>query len=179
VRDAFVRRGHNAWSCDLLPSEQNGQHIQGDVLLHLDDGWDLMIAHPPCPRLANSGVCWLHKRNLWSQLDTAASFFRAFLQADIPNIAVENPIPHKYALERIGRKYDQCVQPFNFGHAERKATCFWLKNLPLLQATKTVILPTEKRLAQRIHWMPPGPERAKERSRTFQGIADAMAEQWG
>ena len=124
VRDVFAARGHDAWSCDLLPTERPGNHIQGDVLEILNDGWNLMIAHPPCPRLTNAAVCWLHKRNLWKELDEAAIFFKKFLNAPISKIAVENPIPHKYAVERIGRKYDQLVQPYMFGHPERKATFY-------------------------------------------------------
>jgi len=179
VRDAFKARGHDAWSCDLLPTERPGNHIQGDVLSILGDGWDLMVAHPPCTRLTNSGVCWLSKRNLWDDLKVACRFFRAFLDAGISKVAVENPIPHKYALEGIGRKYDQIVQPFQFGHAERKATCLWLKGLPPLMATGLMELPQDKRKAQRLHWLPPSPQRAHLRSITFQGIANAMAEQWG
>ena len=109
VREAFRRKGWDAWSCDLLPTDISGQHIQGDVLAHLDDGWDMMIAHPPCTRLCNSGVCWLEKRNLWNDMIHGASFFKRFIDAPIPKIAVENPIPHRYALEIIGRKYDQII----------------------------------------------------------------------
>ncbi len=178
VRDAFAARGHDAWSCDLLPTERPGNHIQGDVLEILGDGWDLMVAHPPCTRLTNSGVCWLQKRNLWDDLKEACRFFRSFIESSVPRIAVENPIPHKYAVEGIGRKYDQIIQPFEFGHAERKATCLWLKNLPPLMATGLTELPKDKRKAQRLHWLPPSLERAHLRSITFQGIANAMAAQW-
>ncbi len=174
VRDAFARRGHDAWSCDLLPTEIPGNHIQDDVLKHLDEGWDLMIAHPPCTRLCNSGVCWLGKRNLWAEMEQAGQFFRLLLEAEIPRVAVENPIPHKYALNIIGRKYDQAIQPWQFGHGETKATCLWLVNLPILLPTSVV----EGR-AQRSHHEPPSPDRWKNRSRTFTGIAEAMAEQWG
>jgi hypothetical protein len=135
--------------------------------------WDLIIAHPPCTRLTNAGVRWLHERNLWDELYAACEFFRLFLNHPCPRIAIENPIPHKYALERIGRKYDQCVQPWQFGHGETKAVCLWLKGLPKLQPTDVV----EGREA-RVHRMPPGPDRAKERSRFFTGIAEAMADQW-
>jgi hypothetical protein len=174
VRDAFIARGHEAMSCDLLPSEAPGPHYQGDVMDIINDGWDLMIAHPPCTRLCNSGVCWLEKRNLWDDMRKGAGFFKTLLDADIQKIAIENPIPHKYALEIIGRKYDQIIQPFQFGHGETKATCLWLKNLPKLQPANIV----EGR-EQRLHRLPPGPERWKNRSRTYQGIANAMAEQWG
>ena len=182
VRDAFIKRGHDAVSCDLLPTERPGPHIQGDVLDVLGDGWDMMIAHPPCTRLCNSGVMWLERRNLWDDLMIGAGFFYDLLHANVSRIAVENPIPHKYAIEQIGRKYDQIIQPYQFGHPERKATCLWLKNLPKLKSTKDVKAEMEalpKSQSQRIHYTSPGPERAKIRSRTFQGIADAMAEQWG
>ena len=174
VRDAFIKRGHDAMSCDLLPTERDGPHYQGDVFDIIDEGWDLMIAHPPCTRIANSGVCWLEKRNLWDDMMNASAFFRSLLDADIPYIAIENPIPHKYALEIIGRKYDQIIHPWQFGHGETKATCLWLKNLPKLEPTNIV----DGRIP-RIHYMPPGPNRSRERSRTYQGIADAMADQWG
>ncbi len=173
VRDAFSSRGHEAYSCDLLPSETPGNHIRGDVLDVIGDRWDLMIAHPPCTRLANSGVMWLEKRNLWSDLADGVKFFLALLNADIQRIAVENPIQHKYARQFI-RKYDQIIQPWQFGCGESKATCLWLKNLPKLQPTNIV----DGRY-QRSHLLPPSPTRWMERSRTYQGIADAMAEQWG
>lgn len=161
-------------SCDFLPTEREGPHYQGDVRDILNDGWDLMIAHPPCTRLANSGVRWLHERNLWDEMRKAAEFFVELLNAPIPMIAVENPIPHRYALEIIGRKYDQIIQPYQFGHGETKATCLWLKNLPLLKPTKIV-----NERVPRIHREPPSPERWKNRSRFYPGIAKAMAEQWG
>ena len=173
VREAFKAKGHDAWSCDLLPTEIPGQHIQGDVLEILDNGWDLMIAHPPCTRLTNSGVRWLDERDLWDDMQRDAHFFLTLLSVNIPKIAVENPIPHKYARDVIG-KYDQIIQPWQFGHPETKATCLWLKNLPKLQPTNIV----EGR-EQRIWKASPGPDRWKERSRTFPGIAAAMAEQWG
>ena len=175
VRDAFIARGHDAWSCDLLPSERPGpRHIEGDVADHLVEDWDLMVAHPPCTRLANSGVRWLAERGLWPELAQGAAFFRALLEADIPRVAVENPIPHKYALEIIGRRYDQIVQPWMFGHGETKATCLWLKGLAPLRPTDVV----DGRL-QRVFLEARTPDRWKNRSRTYQGIADAMAEQWG
>jgi hypothetical protein len=182
VREAFKKQGHEAWSCDLQATEIPGNHIQGDVLQILDQGWDMMIAHPPCTRLTNSGVVWLHKRNLWEEMRTAAEFFKMFLDAPIPKICVENPIPHKYALEIIGRKYDQTIQPYQFGHLETKRTCFWLKNLPPLIATsdlkkETYDLPSNQR--QRLHYLPPTEDRANIRSKTYPGIAQAMALQWG
>lgn len=174
VREAFIAQGHDAWSCDILPSRVDRNHFQCDVreVLHL--GWDLMIAHPPCTRLANSGVRWLSERNLWDEMREGAEFFRLLLNASIPRIAVENPIPHKYALAIIGRKYDQLVQPYQFGHGEQKATCFWLKNLLPLRPTRIV-----SGREQRLHRLSPSPDRAKERSVTYAGIAQAMAEQWG
>jgi hypothetical protein len=172
VRDAFAARGHDAWSCDLLPTEREGQHIQGNVLEHLGGGWELMIAHPPCTRLCNSGVRWLAERNLWSELKEACLFFKALLTAPIPRIALENPLPHKYAKELIGG-YQQIIHPWLFGDPETKTTCLWLKNLPPLMAT---LIETGRR--QSCFMQSPGPERWKARSRTFQGIANAMAHQW-
>ena len=169
VREAFTALGHDAWSCDLLPTERLGQHIQDDVLSHLNDGWDLMIAHPPCTHLAVSGARWF-KDKLPEQAE-ALDFVRRLMDAPIPRIAIENPI--SIISSRI-RKPDQIIQPWQFGHGETKATCLWLKNLPKLVPTNIV----EGREA-RIHKMPPGPDRWKERSRTFEGIANAMAQQWG
>jgi hypothetical protein len=171
-------------SCDLLPTDAAGPHYQGDVKYVLDDEWDLLIAHPPCTYMTNSGVSWLHKDPArWALLDAAAAFFNLLLDAPIKRIAVENPIMHKYAKERIGnRKQDQVVQPWMFGHTEQKGTCLWLKNLPLLTATNNVkaemlLLPDNER--QRLHYLSPSPDRWKLRSKTYQGIADAMAAQWG
>tara|TARA_B100000214_G_C23918026_1_gene604694 strand:- start:646 stop:1245 length:600 start_codon:yes stop_codon:yes gene_type:complete len=184
VRDAFTKRGHDAVSCDLLPTEKPGEHYQGSVLDILDEGWDMMIAHPPCTYFTNSGVCWLHREEgRWEKLDEAAVFFNALLDSGIPKVCIENPIPHKYAVERIGgRKYSQLIQPYMFGHKETKATCLWLKGLDPLKPTsdlktETMSLPPEKR--GRLHWLPPSKNRWKLRSKTYQGIADAMAEQWG
>jgi hypothetical protein len=183
VRDAFIAKGHDAVSCDLLGSERPGPHIQGDVLDILNDGWDLMVAHPPCTYLSNSGVVWLYRQpERWKGLIGGAVFFRELLGADIPMVAIENPIMHKYAIQIIGRRQDQVIQPYMFGHPERKATCLWLKNLTPLRPTnmvKDVMESRPKNKAQRIHYTPPGPDRWKIRSRTFQGIADAMADQWG
>jgi len=175
IREAFAKKGHNAWSCDWLPTEIPGNHIQDDVLNSwINDDWDLMIAHPPCTRLCNSGVMWLEKRNLWKDMMIGASFFKKLLEANIDKIAIENPIPHKYAIKEIGRKYDQIIQPWQFGHGETKATCLWLKNLTKLKATNIV-----NGREQRLHRLPPSKNRSRIRSITFQGIADAMAEQWG
>lgn len=181
VRDAFTKLGHYAVSCDLLPSDKPGHHYQGDVFDIINDNWDLMIAHPPCTYLCNSGVRWLvdkdgnvnHQRYL--DMKDASDFFKQLLMADIPKICIENPIPHKYGTTERGiRKYDQIIQPWQFGHGETKATCLWLKGLPKLVPTDIV----EGRDG-RIHRLPPGPERWKLRSTTYEGIARAMAEQWG
>ena len=169
VRDAFAARGHDAWSCDLLPTERLGNHIHGDVLQHLHRNWDLMIAHPPCTHLAVSGARWFKDKQV--EQAEALDFVRRLLDAPISRIALENPI--SIISSRIRKPY-QIIQPWQFGHGETKATCLWLKNLPKLLPTNIV----EGREA-RIHKMPPGPDRWKERSRTFEGIAQAMAEQWG
>src|SRR5688572_3109106 len=169
VREAFKEKGHDAWSCDLLPTDIEGQHIQGDVLEVLDKGWDLMIAHPPCTHLAVSGARWF--KNKKDEQIEALKFVSKLLEAPIPKIALENPV--SIISSRI-RKPDQVIQPWQFGHGETKATCLWLKNLPKLQPTHIV----EGR-QPRVHMMPPSPNRWKERSRTYQGIAEAMAEQWG
>jgi hypothetical protein len=176
VTKAFRERGHEAYSCDLLPSEGNPKwHIQDDVLRHLDDGWDIMIAHPPCTRICNSGVRWLEERNLWEEMRQGALFFRKLLDARINKKGLENPIPHHYALDIIGRKYDQIVQPYHFGDKESKATCLWLVNLPPLLATFT----GGEGIQQSVFKQPPSANRGHIRSRTFPGIAKAMAEQWG
>jgi hypothetical protein len=169
VRDAFAARGHDAWSCDLLPTERLGNHIHGDVLQHLHRNWDMMIAHPPCTHLAVSGARWFKDKQV--EQAEALDFVRRLLDAPIPRIAIENPI--SIISSRI-RKPDQIIQPWQFGHGETKATCLWLKDLPLLTPTNIV----DGREA-RIHKMPPGPDRWKDRSRTFEGIAQAMAQQWG
>ena len=169
VRDAFTARGHEATSCDLLPSETKGNHYQGNVLDIIANDWDLIIAHPPCTHLAVSGARWF-KDKVKEQME-ALNFVKLFMTAHCPKICIENPI--SIISTRI-RKPDQIIQPWQFGHPETKATCLWLKGLPLLKPTNIV----EGREA-RIHKMPPGPDRWKNRSRTYQGIADAMASQWG
>lgn len=169
VRDAFRSRGHDAWSCDLLPTEVEGPHIQGDVLGALADGWDMMIAHPPCTHLAVSGARWFAAKRV--EQEEAIGFVRRLLDAPIPRIALENPV--SIISTRI-RKPDQIIQPWQFGHGETKKTCLWLKGLPLLEPTEVV-----SGREARVHRMPPGPDRWKERSRTYRGIAEAMAEQWG
>jgi len=186
VRDAFLARGHYAMSCDLLPCDSlnSGDHYQGNVADILDHNWDVLIAHPPCTYLANSGVSWLHRKpDRWAQLDDGAAFFKMFLDSPIKRKCIENPIMHKYAIERIGGvKQTQIVQPYMFGHLEQKATGLWLTGLPELQATNNVkaemmLLP--KRERERLHYLPPSPNRWKLRSTTYAGIAAAMAEQWG
>lgn len=183
VRDAFAARGHDAWSCDLLPSERAGNHIVGDVRAVLAGGWDLMIGHPACTYLANSGVSWLHKdATRWAKLEDGAKFFVELWNAPIAKIAIENPIMHGYAKRMIGVNQTQVVQPWMFGHMESKATCLWLKNLPPLVPTKDVkaeMMRLPRRERERLHYLPPSANRWKERSRTFSGIAAAMAAQWG
>lgn len=185
VRDAFLDRGHDAWSCDLLPSEtRSNRHITGDVREILHEGWDLLIvAHPPCTRLCNSGVRWLSvpppgrtREDMWAELDAGADLFSVLWNAPCPSVAVENPVMHRHAKERIRGyvPFTQSVQPWQFGDPETKRTCLWLRNLPALVPTRIV----EQRTA-RVHRMPPGPNRARERSRFFPGIAAAMADQWG
>lgn len=185
VRRAFAARGHDAWSCDLLPAEdRSNKHIIGDARDILNDGWDLlMVAHPPCTRLCNSGVRRLSVppngrtlAEMWSDLDYAADLFSTFWNADIQRIAIENPVMHKHAKNRIA-SYSapaQSIQPWQYGHGETKRTCLWLKNLPPLRPTNIV----EGRAA-RVHRMPPSPDRWRERSRFFPGAASAMADQWG
>jgi hypothetical protein len=184
VRDAFIRKGHDAMSCDLLPTDRPGPHYQGSVLDIIENGWDLMIAHPPCTYMTNSGVTWLHKDpTRWAKLHDAAAFFSFLLNAPISRIAIENPIMHKHAKERIGGiKQTQVIQPWMFGHTEQKATCLWLKGLPALTPTNNVkqqMLQLAARERQRLHYLPPSADRWKIRSTTYQGIANAMAEQWG
>ena len=170
VRRAFTARGHQAWSCDLLPSEDGSPlHILGDVRDYLTLDWDLMIAHPPCTHLAVSGARWFKEKH--EDQEAALRFVRLLLDAPIPMIALENPV--SVISSRI-RKPDQIIHPWQFGHGERKATCLWLKNLPKLRPTDVV----EGRVA-RVHHEPPSPERWKNRSRTYEGIAVAMADQWG
>ena len=168
VRDAFKAQGHDAVSCDLLPSERAGWHYQGEVENLLGEGWDLMIAHPPCTHLAVSGARWFKDKQ--QEQVKALAFVQLLLDAPIPRIALENPV--SIISSRI-RKPDQIVQPWQYGHGETKATCLWLKGLPPLKPTNVV----EGR-EQRVHRMAPGPNRWRERSRTFTGIAEAMALQW-
>jgi len=176
--------GHEAFSCDILPCSGGHPewHIQADVFSIINQGWQLMIAHPPCTYLTNSGVSWLYKKpERWAQLDDGAAFFKMLLDAPIERKCIENPIMHKYAIERIGTKQSQVVQPWMFGHMEQKGTGLWLHNLPLLKETNNVknemmLLPKNQR--QRLHYLPPSKDRWKIRSKTYEGIAKAMAEQW-
>jgi hypothetical protein len=189
VRDAFIARGHEAMSCDILPTESPGPHYQGDVRDVLDGGWDLMVAHPPCTYLANSGVRWLYGGKgtvrdpaRWHAMRQAGDFFSTLLTANVPRVAVENPVMHRWGTGVIDANafmarityHRQIIQPWQFGHGETKATCLWLKGLPLLRPTD--IVPGRE---QRIWKMAPSPNRWRERSRTFPGIAEAMADQWG
>ena len=169
VREAFSKLGHDAWSCDILETEIPGNHLQCDVREILSDGWDMMIAHPPCTHLAVSGARWFKDKKV--EQAEALEFVRLLLNAPIKRIALENPIS---IISSHIRKPDQIIQPWQYGHGETKATCLWLQNLPKLQPTNIV----EGR-EQRIWKMPPGENRWKERSRTFEGIAQAMANQWG
>ncbi len=170
VREAFRALGHDAWSCDIIQSDDNSDfHLQRDVGWHLHQEWDLMIAHPPCTHLAVSGARWFNLKK--EEQKHAIEFFMRLVNAPINQIAIENPVS---IMSTHYRKPDQIIQPWQFGHGETKATCLWLKNLPKLKPTNIV----EGRDA-RIHKMPPSPDRAKLRSITYQGIADAMANQWG
>jgi hypothetical protein len=193
VRRAFAARGHDVWSCDLLPAEDgSNRHIRCDIREILDDGWDLLaVMHPPCTRLCNSGVRWLSvpppgrtHAEMWAELDEGAALFAACLNAPIPRKALENPIMHRYARDRIpGLPRPQIVQPWWFGDPAFKATGLYLDSLPPLVATQRLNPPSpgtdEHRRWSAVHRAPPGPDRWKFRSRTFQGLADAMADQWG
>lgn len=180
VREALKAQGHDAWSCDLLDSEIPGQHIKGDVLDVLDQGWDAMIGFPPCTDLAVSGAKHFADKIRDGRQQQAIEFFMTLVNAPIPRIAIENPVG---IMSRVYRKPDQIIQPWQFGDEATKTTCLWLKNLPRLQPTKIVgkgerhVTKSGKSLPEWYN-LPPGPERAKIRSRTFQGIADAMAVQW-
>lgn len=179
VREAFKAQGHDAWSCDFLDTEIPGQHYKCDVLDVLNKGWDLMIAHPPCTYLANSGVSRLYSKKTgfnktreWQMID-AGQFFQELFFAKIDKICIENPIPHKYARKYMG-KYDQIIQPWQYGHGETKATCLWLQNLPKLVPTN-IVNGREGKIIK----MGPSPDRWKDRSRTYTGIAEAFATQYG
>jgi len=170
VRDAFIRGGHDAMSCDLLPTDAPGPHYQGDVRDLLDYPFDLMVAHPPCTHLSVSGAKHFEAKRADGRQKSAVAFFMMLAKADIPRIAIENPI---CIMSSIWRKPDQVIQPWQFGHGETKATALWLKCLPTLQPTN--IVPGRD---ARIHHMPPSADRWKMRSATYPGIAQAMADQW-
>ncbi len=179
VRSAFEKMGHFAVSCDLLPTEKPGFHYQCDVFDIINDGWDLMVAHPPCTDLAVSGAAWFKEKIADGRQQRALDFVQALMDAPIPMIAIENPIS---VISSKIRKPDQIIQPWMFGHKETKATCLWLKGLPKLVPMtdlkeETMALPRKERM--RLHYLPPSADRWKIRSETFQGIADAMANQWG
>ena len=171
VRDAFIALGHEAMSCDLLPTDAPGPHYQGDVREVLDYPWDLMIAHPPCTDLSVSGARHFAAKRMDGRQQASVSFFMRLAKADIPHIAIENPV---CIMSSLWRKPDQTIQPWQFGHGETKATCLWLKSLPPLRPTSIV-----DGREQRVHKLPPSPDRWKIRSKTYDGIAKAMAEQWG
>ena len=171
VRDAFISKGHDAMSCDLLPSDTPGKHYQGDVLDIVNDGWDMMIAHPPCTDLAVSGARHFKEKIADGRQQKSLDFVKMLMDAEIERICIENPIS---IISTKIRKPDQIIQPWMFGHGETKATCLWLKNLPKITPTNIV----DGREA-RIHNISPSPDRWKIRSKTYQGIADAMASQWG
>ena len=183
---AFREKGHEAYSCDLQDCSGGRPewHVKDDAVKALYfDNWDLVIAHPPCDRLANCGVRWLTEKEYWSELDDAIMFFNKFTRyGKMGNkIVIENPIQHKYARAEI-RKYDQIIQPYHFGHLEQKTTCLWLYGVPALAHTNNVFnemmkLPYSERA--KVHYCSPGENRSKIRSKTFKGIAKAMAEQWG
>ena len=191
VRDAFLAKGHDAVSCDLLPSERPGPHYQGDVLDILDDGWDLLIAHPECRFLANSGAKHLYTgmrkvngRNpdRWTKMRLAAEFFNKLRNCKIPKRAIENPVIHRHAKKLVGQQ-SQLLQPWHHGHKEMKAICLWLEELSPLIPTNIVgpppKNPDERKKWAKVHRCPPSPDRWKERSRFYPGVANAMADQWG
>lgn len=183
-RDAFIAAGHDAMSCDLLPTDQPGPHYQGSVLDLLNEPWDLVIVHPPCTYLANSGVRWLYTNpTRWQDMLEGAAFFRTMFSFNSPRIAVENPVQHKWAKLAHGMgEPSQTVQPYEYGHPETKRTALWLRGLPPLTATDDVraeMATLPKSVSNRIHYASPGPDRWKARSTSYPGIAQAMADQWG
>ena len=195
IREEFKAKGHDAWSCDIQDTVVPGNHFKDSIHHVLSNTmswhWDIIIANPPCTFLCNSGVSHLYNnknkseginQERWEKMEEAAIFFRSLLCANCDKICIENPIPHKYTLEIIGEKYTQIIQPWMFGHPEQKATCLWLKGLPKLKPTHNVYnemikLPDNKR--QRLHYLSPGKNRGEKRSITYDGIAQAMANQWG
>lgn len=180
VRDAFIAKGHEAMSCDLDPTEKPGPHYQGDVRDVLNDGWDLIIAHPPCTHLAVSGARWFEEKRSDGRQQAAIDFFMLLANAPAPRVAVENPVG---IMSSLYKNPSQIIQPWMFGHHEFKTTCLWLKNLPPLMSTEIIMPPSPKdsrwKKWNRVHKCPPGPMRAKLRSWRYHKIAAAMAEQWG
>jgi len=180
VREAFKAKGHDAWSCDILPTDIEGQHIQGDALELLDQDWDMMIAHPPCTYLSNAGARFLYPKGALNEERLklgmiAKEFFNKLLNAPIEKIAIENPVQSRVFDIRM---YDQIIEPYQFGHPFKKKTCLWLKNLPQLKHTNVLEKPQSTKIAG--NWFNKGGKgRQKNRAKTFKGIADAMAEQWG
>ena len=181
VRDAFIARGHEAMSCDLLPTDAPGPHYQGDMFDVIDYPWDLVIAHPPCTDLAVSGAAWFEKKRMVGQQQRSVAFFMQIVRRSqhVPMVAIENPV---CIMSRLWRKPDQIIQPWMFGHTEQKATCLWLKGIPKLEPTNNVydemmLLPKNQR--ERLHYLPPSEDRWNIRSQTYAGIANAMADQWG
>ncbi len=175
IREAFVRHGHNAWSCDLIPSERGGQHFQCDCRLLDYSMFDLAIIHPTCTRLSLSGVRWLYTQDgRWEQMVEDAMFFRWAVDLRVAKKCIENPVQHNHARAIIQCEYDQIIQPWQFGHGETKATCLWLFGLPNLIPTNIV-----SGREPVVHHMAPSPTRGRDRSRTYPGIAEAMAAQWG
>lgn len=182
-RRAWEKLGHDVISCDLLPADDGASnHYQGNVLDIINEGFDLMIGHPPCTYLSNSGVSWLYKKEgRWLQMEEGAKFFKTLKDSSIKHIALENPIMHKYAVAIIGCRQDQIIQPWMFGHHEKKATGLWLKALPKLIPETNLKDATDAlplKVQQRLHYLPPSPDRWKLRSETYSGIANAMASQW-
>lgn len=193
VRDAFLALGHDAMSCDLLPTEVPGPHYEGDVRDVLGDGWDLMVAHPPCTYLTNSANGHLYRSEAaksgvlvgparWAALIEGATFFRELLNAPIPRVAIENPVMNGHARKIVGRRADQIIQPWMFGHLESKATGLWLRGLPPLIGTedgRAAMESLPRRESRKVHYAAPSADRWKLRSATYPGIAAAMAQQWG
>ena len=175
VRRAFRDAGHDAWSCDILPSEDDSPyHLQCDARRWMRQRWDLVIAHPPCTRLCNSGVRWLHERNLWKDMEDGAAFFLACLSANADRVAVENPVMHGHAQAIVG-KPQFTTQPWQHGDNFKKRTCFWTRGLPALVPTSDLDGSTA---VAECHLASPGPDRWKARSRTYPGLAQAMVQQW-
>ena len=181
VREAFAKKGWDAWSCDLLPTDQpSDKHIQGDCLEAIaNEKWDMIIAHPPCTHLSLSGAKYWEEKRADGRQQAAIKFVEDIWDADCPRICIENPVGALTKHSKLG-KATVYVQPYQFGHSEQKRTGLWLKGLPILQGTKFVdVKDLPKKVRHRLHWLPPSPDRGKLRSKTYQGIADAMASQWG